>query len=257
MSDRPKLKVPEQTKKDFVSCVQSAVGDEIKEDMLKLRTTNSRAARIWDLINTDLYDISDVHGCKTYLVHRGPWGMVVVYEPATCTLYTFMREARFKQIRKKVRAGEDKSHYLRLLVKSLNGNLECQYQEDALFPDEAPEKLSEKDNKIIDDMLVQLRADQAKITNHVVVLFESVTRPYQLVSIRAVMLDKNLAVFSQEDWTRLITVEESAIIDPITNSNAPENNPSHGLKLKAKSLRRKEVKDKNLKTANKDNKKSQ
>ena len=70
------------------------------------------------------------------------------------------------------------------------------------------------------------------------------------------MLDKNLDIFSQENWTSSIVVEESTVVDQVNNPNAPENDPSRGLKLKAKALRRKEDKNKNLKSANKDNKKS-
>ena len=246
MSKIAALKITDQIRFNFIDCIQRAFGDELKADMRGFPTVNSKPSRAWDLLNRNLCGISNLNDFKTYLVHRGPWWMVFAYERSTGILYTFMRETRFVDIRKDVCAGKATKHYLKLLVQNFNGDLECEYQEESLFPAIEDVECADSDEHIIKNMLAQLEEEHVQITHHVVVLFNTSPDTYELTSIRAVMLDRRLNVFDEESWSAYIPVEESIVADEVIEPNAPSNNPSHGLKLKIKAIQKKEERKQRL-----------
>ena len=55
--------LPSEIAQIIVSCVENAVGDDIRSDIRRnrLKTTNSVPARIWDLMNTNLIDSLELH----------------------------------------------------------------------------------------------------------------------------------------------------------------------------------------------------
>ena len=79
-----------------VGCVESATGDDIREDIQRnnLHTLNSTPARIWDLLNANLVNVLDTEDGIMAKAHRGPWEMVVIFERTTRNIFTFMRERR-------------------------------------------------------------------------------------------------------------------------------------------------------------------
>lgn len=57
--------LPSEIAQIIVSCVENAVGDDIRSDIRRnrLKTTNSVPARIWDLMNTNLIDSLELQNC--------------------------------------------------------------------------------------------------------------------------------------------------------------------------------------------------
>ena len=76
------------------------------------------------------------------------------------------------------------------------------------------------------------------VRHHVLVLFDTVG--YRLTNIRAVMVTPSLDIAqnSEQDWSRYIAVDESAVVEKVANPSAPSNQPNRGLSLTAKAVAR-------------------
>ncbi|WP_195986073.1 DUF5986 family protein [Clostridium sp. D33t1_170424_F3] len=231
------LEVDPAIRSIITQCISDAVGDKIREDVRLhgLRTQNSTPTRIWDLLNTDLCRHFNSPDCMAYTSKRGPWEMILVYEKQSGFLYTFMREKRFAEIRAKV-GKRRRMHYVDMLVRHLNSDLKAPIEQLSMFPthfdDEA--RLAES----IQTLLANLLEDGAIVRRHVLVLFESAR--FVLTSVRAVMVDTNLNIVSEQNWSSSILVEESVIADQVKEPKDPANTPARGLKLTAKATARKE-----------------
>lgn len=232
------ISFPEKTIKTIVSCIEEAVGDRILEDIRKnsLKTTNSVPSRIWDYINTGLIEELNVENCSTVRSFRGPWQMAIVYEKTTNCIITFMRESRFHQL-KKAQSHRNRMHYVDFLAKQFNDRLKDPHQQLTLLPSHT---FSDEDRlaELVQQLLTDLVDDVSVVRNHVMVLFESFD--FQLTSVRAVMVTPNLEIADGCDvnWSQFIC-GNSVIVEQVVTPSAPNNNPTHGLKLKARASERK------------------
>ena len=52
----------------------------------------------------------------------------------------------------------------------------------------------------------------------------------------------DIAQGSEQDWSPYIAVDESVIVEKVSDATAPENQPNRGLSLKAKAIARKKEK---------------
>lgn len=230
--------------------ISEAVGDLIKEDVKRnrLRTHNGNGGRIWDFLNTELCEGFNSPDCMAYVTQRGPWEMVMVYERESKRLFTFMREARFATIRKEAYKRR-RMHYLDMLTRHLNKELLAPVGQTSLFEN----KFDDQDDlhELVGRLLCTLQRDGAVIERHVLVLFES--QNYQLTSIRAVMLDSNLDIVTEENWSNKIIANDSVIVDSVDVPNDPANDPNRGLRLTSKAAARKKekmrIKEKDLEQA--------
>lgn len=239
--DNYKLQIDPKIKSIIVKCLCDAVEDKIKEDIQLhgLKTQNSTPTRIWDLLNTDLCNHFNSPDCMAYDTKRGSWGMVLVYEKQSNYLYTFMREQRFAQIKKDAIEGKRKCmHYIDLLERSLNADLSALDGQLSLYP-KYPTHFADEEKlaKSVQDLLANLHEDGAVIRRHVLVLFDS--KNFTLNSVRAVMLDTNLNIVDEQDWSSSILAEESIITEQVKEPKNPNNTPDRGLKLTAKATARK------------------
>lgn len=87
-------------------------------------------------------------------------------------------------------------------------------------------------------MLHDLEGDAEIVRHHVLVLFETVG--YQLTYIRAVMVTPSLDIAqnSEQDWSRYIAADESAVVEKVAKPKAPGNQPNCGLSLTARAMAR-------------------
>ena len=236
--------IPENVAKLMVQAVQSAVGDDILEDITinRLPTKNSVPSRIWDFINRNLMDSLQTQDCSVCRASRGPWEMLVVFEKNTQYIVTFMREKRFSELVKSQNK-RNKMHYLDMLTKYFNRNLSSPYHQLSIFPhffsDE--DRLDEQ----IQLLLRGLRGDSEIIRNHILVLFDTVG--FDLTSVRMVMLTPSLEVAIEENWDTYIVRNESLIVETVTEIDSPSNKPNRGLKLKGRAIERQKNKPKRKK----------
>ncbi|MCQ4638566.1 DUF5986 family protein [Anaerovorax odorimutans] len=220
--------------KEIVGIVNDSIGDRIKEDVRKqrLRTQNSTPTRIWDLLNTSLCEHFESDDCMSYITKRGPWQMVMLFEKKSGFLFTFMREKRFAQLAQDSK--RKNMHYLDMLTRHLNSDLQGSQNQMSLFE----KRFNDQDQlqEAIDKLLKDLHKDDAIIQRHILVLFES--SHYVLNSVRAVMIDSNLDIVAEVDWSEHIVAEESTIVG-YTSGTSVMDSPTRGLKLTKKAAERK------------------
>lgn len=226
----------------IVSCVEEAVGNDIQEDTQNadlIGTQNSVPSRIWDLINRNLVRKINAQECKIAKAHTGPWQMLMVYDPNTSNIFTFMREKRFKDVQR-YRRSRKRMHYLDVLTKQFNTDLFANSEQLSLIPhvfsDE--DRLAER----VQSLLRDFGSDIEVVRNHVLVLFETIGD--QLVHIRAVKVTPNLDIAQgcEWDWSKYISGATNAVVEKIDEKDAPENQPSRGLTFTGKALARKKSK---------------
>lgn len=223
----------------FIRSISEAVGDLIKEDVKRnrLRTHNGNGGRIWDFLNTELCDGFNSPDCMAYVTQRGPWEMVMVYERESKRLFTVMRETRFATIRKETYSRR-RMHYLDMFTRHLNNDLTAPIGQTAMFKKEFADQ--DDLHELVSRLLRDLQRDGVVIERHVLILFES--QNYQLTSVRAVMLDSNLDIVAEENWSNKISARDSVIADTVDTPNDPANDPSRGLRLTSKAVARKKEK---------------
>lgn len=221
----------------IVRCVEDAVGDDIQADVQRnnLQTRNSVPSRIWDLLNTNVIKTLDTEDCTIAKAHRGPWEMLIVFEKTTQCILTFMREKRFAELRNRQHKRVH-MHYIDMLTKQFNESLLSDQQQLSLIP----HTFSDEDRlaDLVQTMLHDLDGEADIVRHHVLVLFETVG--YQLTHIRAVMVTPSLDIAqnSEQDWSRYITADESAVVEEVADPSSPGNQPNRGLSLTAKAMAR-------------------
>jgi len=231
------ISFPSELIAKIVRCVEDAVGDDIRADIRQhdLQTRNSTPFRIWDLLNTNVIKSLDTEDCTIAKAHRGPWEMLIVFERTTQCILTFMREKRFTELRnhqhKRVHM-----HYIDMLAKQFNEDLLSDQQQLSFIP----HTFSDEDRlaDLVQTMLHDLEGEADVVRHHVLVLFETVG--YQLTHIRAVMVTPSLDIAknSEQNWSRYITADESAVVEEVTHPGSPDNQPNRGLSLTAKAMAR-------------------
>lgn len=224
-----------------VRCVEDAVGDDIQADIQHndLQTRNSVPSRIWDLLNTNIIKTLDTEDCTIATAHRGPWEMLVIFEKSSRYIFTFMREKRFTELRKRQRQRK-RMHYIDMMARQFNKDLLADQQQLSFIPHEFSDE--ERLAELVQTLLRDLGSDTDIVRHHVLVLFDTVG--YRLTHIRAVMVTPSLDIArgSEQDWSKYINADESIIVEKVADPAAPENQPSRGLSLTAKAMARKKGK---------------
>lgn len=221
----------------IVRCVEDAVGDDIQADVQRnnLQTRNSVPSRVWDLLNTNVIKTLNTEDCTIAKAHRGPWEMLIVFEKTTQCILTFMREKRFAELRNRQHKRVH-MHYIDMLTKQFNESLLSDQQQLSFIP----HTFSDEDRlaDLVQTMLHDLDGEADIVRHHVLVLFETVG--YQLTHIRAVMVTPSLDIAqnSEQDWSRYITADESAVVEEVADPSSPGNQPNRGLNLTAKAMAR-------------------
>jgi len=248
-----KMVFPESLIIKIVRCIEEAVGDDIREDIQRngLKTRNSVPSRIWDLLNKKLIEELEIENCAVVTARRGPWEMVIIFEKTTKHILTFMRKKRFSELQRSQRK-RDRMHYVDMLTLQFNKELLAEYQQTSLFPNHFSDikELAELVKRLLHD----LKSDVSIVRHHVLIIFETVG--YQLTNIKAIMVTPNLDIAKgcEQDWSKYITPSESLVVEKVTHSDAPENKPNRGLKLKQKAIDRQKSKPKILKDKKDDKK---
>ena len=217
-----------------VACIQNAVGDDIIQFSRDLKTHNSTPAAIWDFLNTNLCKAFSSPDCMTYDAKRGPWELVLLYEPKSGFLFTFMREKRFSEIRATLEKRKN-MHYVDMLVHHFNADLIAPTDQLRLYPvnfnDE--DHLCEK----VHSLLSSFTNCEDLVKHYAIVLFDSAAT--SLRSVRAVMVDSNLNIVEEENWSQYIDFRESILTEQVDSRIASNNDPRQGLRLTQKAESRK------------------
>ena len=86
--------------KSIIKCLSDAIGDDVKgclrRENLNERKSNGKKFLKWDLINRNFILNFSAGNLTAEYAKRGAWNMVPLYDRDTGTIYTVMREERFK-----------------------------------------------------------------------------------------------------------------------------------------------------------------
>ena len=99
-------------------------------------------------------------------------------------------------------------------------------------------KFIEEKKKIVDNILRDLGTPLSIVRRYVVILFES--RGFDLISLRACIINSDLQVVDQDDWSSYIEIGESNVVESTTVDNKAADTPNHGIQYTEKAKRRKE-----------------
>ena len=161
--------------------------------------------------------------------------MIVIFEKTTRCIFTFMREKRFSDLRRRQRSRVH-MHYLDMLSRQFNKELLAAQQQLELFP----HTFSDEDRlaELVQILLRDLDGEVEVVRHHVLVLFETVG--YQLSHIRAVKVTPNLDIAKncEQDWSQYISAGASSVIEKVVCRESPENRPNRSLTLKPKAMAR-------------------
>ncbi|MEA5014561.1 MAG: DUF5986 family protein [Candidatus Limiplasma sp.] len=236
-----KLALVDNTPFQFIaSCIQRACGDLILEDVRvhDLITKNSIPTRIWDFIYSRLHlKATQSNGrFEAVIVKRGPWEMILLLDTVTGLLFSIMREERYKQLC--MESPESRRfHYARCLAGEFNSELPPLAKQIKLpgIDDSYEQAVIEK---IVTSMLDSSGFPTDLIKHHALVLFSA--RDFEVQSIRCVMVDRDFDIIEQVSWNNLLLLTESVVSDTVNEQDSPHDNPTRGLKLTPKAMKKQE-----------------
>ncbi|HCQ5582471.1 TPA: hypothetical protein OLY09_003750 [Clostridioides difficile] len=238
MSNKIELEVPNEISSIIVQCFNKA-REEIREYMgkQKLITENGLPYQFWDFLNDAIDNAFNSFAFKAYKSKRGRWRMIFIYDKNSKYLYVLMREQRYKELHNNINKRE-KMHYVDILTKAFNGDLKAPIEQLSFFSLEFDNE--DKIEIYLQKLIDSINKDGAIIEHHVLLLFNQ-TAEYELTSIRAVMVDTNLNIVSEQNLSSYISIEESTVVEKVDKTNPVANNPTLGLKLTAKADARKKT----------------
>lgn len=221
--------------KGLVNALVDSVGDDILENSRGLTTNNGRSGRIWDFINTHIYQDMPRFGCDVGVAKRGYYEFVPMYHRDSRTLLTLMREKNFFEVSRKQCKRKD-AHYLDALARVFNANIEIQDDQLSLFSSQHVFRNEDRLAEIAERFLCNFPLELMDIDRHVLILFS--TQGDSLLGVRAAILDGNLNIAAHEDWSHFIKAQEGTVVATVDTSTATTNNPTHGMALTTKALER-------------------
>lgn len=240
----------------MIKCVSNAVGEDIIINSQGLKTQIGTPNRIWDCINTNLGKYFDSRDVIAEITKRGR-DLVPVFDRKTGMIHTLMREQRFEQLRKEL-PQRRRLHYIDAFSRSLNKDLRAQLVQRSLFSIRG-HHIFENENQIkiiIEKMFKDLSIPGELVKKHGLILFNSQNN--MLISIRCCVIDSDLNIVSQDDWSDRIKATESIFPEKVTEIASKYDNPTMNLKYTQKAINKKnqqpkpQIRSKNTKKKNRD-----
>lgn len=222
-------RISTQAIQKIYQCLFQAVGEDYQEaeSYLELETRISKPFMIWDLINRNLIRNFSESNVLYSTKKRGMWEVLLLYDKDSKMLLSFMKDTRFKDIRKAKQGNQPQ--YIRALLL-LNQNLQAKIKQLALF--DIPE--FDCDNTQLKILLDSLCANFmepviSKVKHHALIVFSSSYG--QLTSLKAYVLDSDLDVVSEKDLLDVSKPIMSNEIDKVSKYDMKHN--QHKLTEKA------------------------
>lgn len=223
----------------IASCIQSSCGDLIQADLKNngLVTNNSKPSRIWDFIYSQLFTNASSQLCRVALVRRGPWEMVLLLDARTKLLFSVMREQRYRELGR-LTAEERRFHYARALSTCLNADLMSIEKQTNIFENSMDNEEAKTLRSIVSNMLANMNISGEQVKHHAIVLFDVPKNTYEVRSVRCAMVDGDFDIIEQVSWSEYLLFTEGIIPDTVIAADDPHDNPTRGLRLTDKALRK-------------------
>ena len=234
----PLINIPTRLAADIVSSIHSGV-EEMREEVALTKhqyvTNIQETGKFWDILNTRIYKSLQPQECALSIRRIGFWQFLLASYNPTGMKFSFMKERRFRDMQSEIKR-QGKLTYPNIMVQTLNKDLQADTYQMTLFPihNYDKETLAERVEALIKDFL----CDGIAIGHYMLVLFDC-DASYELRGVRAVIVDPNLNIVEQIDWSQYIPVKESSIVEKVSDPALPSNNPSRGLTLTDKAYEKK------------------
>lgn len=232
----PLINIPQSLANDIVFAVYTA-GEIMKAKAAQNRyvTNNGEPGEFWDAMNTEICKVLSSPDCMSSIKKRGFWKLLIAYYKQNGLLFTFMREKRFSDVQAEIRK-HGKMTYINMLIQHLNKDLLASVSQTALFDMHSYDEieLAERVKTLIGDF-----QDEGHTVGHYMLILFDCDSLYEFRRVKAVIVDPNLDIVEESDWSQYIPVKETIIVEKVSDMTSPSNNPSRGLTLKPKALDRK------------------
>lgn len=201
----------------IVGAIESGVGDDteqvLRKEGIDPKFSNSRSSLKWDLVTRNVKDaLKGSHIMAEYANVPG-WHIMPLYDAIEGNLYLLMKERRLSDI---IRDQEKRSkeHYIEMLINTFNMGLE-DYQQISFFPkNELPNEV----NKLLDNIISDISLEKELINRFAIILFDEMKG--ELISVRACLMDCNLNLVLEDNWSGFIRHYDSVITEvaPVEDS---------------------------------------
>lgn len=221
-----------QVIQNIYQCLFQAIGEDYQEaeSHLELETHISKPFMIWDLINRNLIRSFSESNILYSTKKRGMWEILLLYDKDSKMLLSFMKDARFKDIRKAKQ--ECQPQYIRALLL-LNQNLQAKDKQLKLFDIPELDCNNEELKTLLDSLCANfMEPIVGKVKHHALIVFSS--NYGQLTSLKAYVLDSNLDVVCEKDLLDVSKPIMSNEINKVSKDDAKYMQP----KLTEKANRR-------------------
>lgn len=223
-------RISQAVRQKIYESIFQALGEDQQEAnaYLNLRTHISAPFLKWDIIYRNLISSFGTENVEYSVTKRGMWTVLLLYDPDSSLLISFMRDKRLEDI-KQSRAN-NQPQYVRALIE-LNNKLQAPIKQQTLFNvDETPVGSESELMVVLNDLCrgFNCTIDYA-CTRHVLVCFSESNGC--LVSLNAYILDRDLDVVVTQDWLHSIKPVISNTIEKADNN---DTRPSLSLTTKAR-----------------------
>ncbi|EQB19882.1 hypothetical protein UNSWDHB_2818 [Dehalobacter sp. UNSWDHB] len=225
-------RISEQVIQKIYQSLFQAVGEDYQEaeSHLELETHISRPFMIWDFINRNLiksfFQTNVLYSTKK----RGMWEVLLLYDKESKMILSFMKDTRFKDVRKAKRGRQPQ--YVKALLL-LNKSLQAKVKQQKLFYITEPECDNDQLNALLDSLCANFMEPViSEIKHHALIVFSS--NYDQLTSLNAYMLDSDLDIVSEKDMLNVAKPIMSNEVDKVSKGDVKHKQP----KLTEKANRR-------------------
>lgn len=225
-------KISKQVIQKVYQCLFQAIGEDYQEaeSHLELETHISRPFMIWDLINRNLIKSFSQTNVLYSTKKRGMWEVLLLYDKESKMLLSFMKDSRFKDIKKAKRGRQPQ--YIRALLL-LNKSLRAKVKQQELFFITKPEDDNDQLKALLESLCSNfMEPIVGEIKHHALIVFSS--SDDQLTSLNAYMLDSDLDIVSKRDMLNMAKPIMSNEVDKVSKDDAKHKQP----KLTEKANRR-------------------
>lgn len=217
---------------EVVDKLSSSLGDELEIGLKKMgideRHSVGKHYLKWDLFNKNCINSFKEGTLIARYAKRGPWNMVPLVDFSSHFIFSVMREERFIELCRG-KGKRKRLHYMEAFAQSFNFALGEASQMSVFLEDQ---DRKEEVAQIVDGILKDMQVEKYAIENYAVILFNEYN--HELVSIKCCVINSDLQIVDQEDWSSYIKHRQSIVPEVVEGDNDLQYNQSVSLNAKAR-----------------------
>lgn len=204
--------MPEIQASLIVGAIESGIGDDteqvLRKEGINPKFSNSKPDLKWDLVTRNVRDILKGSHIMTEYTRVPGWYIMPLYDTIEGNLYLLMKEKRFADIIRD-KDKRSKEHYIEMLINTFNIGLEDFQQINLFSKDEIPNEV----NTLLDSIISDINLEKELINRFAIILFDEIKG--ELISVRACLIDCNLNIVLEDNWSQYIRHYDSVITEVV------------------------------------------